>query len=91
MITEGNKQKRQSLKDPAFHIRQMNMDLLFKFSPESPKPSQTRTKKKHDRGFGDWGAEGLELAIGVVGVSAEGRQPNLRGIESDRIWGHLIT
>ncbi len=84
MITEGNKQKRQSLKDPAFRIRQINMDLLFNFSPESPKPGQTGTKKKHDRGFGDWGAEGLKLAIGVEGVAAEGRQPNHRSVESDR-------
>jgi hypothetical protein len=30
MITEGNKQKRQSQFDPAFSLLQLNMDLLFK-------------------------------------------------------------
>jgi hypothetical protein len=35
MITEGNKQKRQSLNDPALFFRKLYIDLLSKFSPES--------------------------------------------------------
>jgi hypothetical protein len=37
MITEGNKQKRQSQFGPAFFLLELIKDLLLKFLPESPK------------------------------------------------------
>jgi hypothetical protein len=37
MITEGNKQKRQSRIDPAFFLLKLQLDLLFKLFPQSQK------------------------------------------------------
>ena len=54
-ITEGNKQKRQSLNDPAFSLLKSNIDLLLKelLPPISCESNQPRTKKKHGGGFRD--------------------------------------